>query len=399
MAGILETKSQLKRRIKMIAGYKKTSRTRWAGAMLLLAILACVVLTNAYVAKADFVFGTPTNLGPPVNSAYGEISQHISADGLQLYFMNWGAPRPGGVGGMDIWVATRATKDDPWGEPANLGPIVNSSFDDGGEGIPADRLSLYFGSNRPGGYGGWDIWVTTRETTGDDWGTPVNLGATVNSSANEIATSISPDGLQLYFMDVFGPRPGGHGSSDLWVTTRATVSDPWSDPVNLGPTVNSSSVDGAPSISADGLSLFFDSQRPGGYGGYDIWVTTRETTADDWGTPVNLGPPVNSSASESDPSISADGSTLYFSSPNRPGGYGRYDIWQVSILPVVDFNGDGIVDGVDICMMVDYWHTDEPLYDIAPMPFGDGIVDVKDLILLAEHLTIQVDDPNDPNLP
>jgi bla regulator protein BlaR1 len=72
MAGILETKSQLKRRIKMIAKFKKTSRSRWAGAMLLLAILACVVLTNAYVAKADFVFGEPTNLGPTINSSYGD---------------------------------------------------------------------------------------------------------------------------------------------------------------------------------------------------------------------------------------------------------------------------------------------------------------------------------------
>jgi hypothetical protein len=71
----------------------------------------------------------------------------------------------------------------------------------------------------------------------------------------------------------------------------------------------------------------------------------------------------------------------------------------VSILPVVDFNGDGIVDSADVCMMVDHWLTDEPLYDIAPMPFGDGIVDVKDLVLLAEHLTMEVEDPNDPNLP
>ena len=98
------------------------------------------------------------------------------------------------------------------------------------------------------------------------------------------------------------------------------------------------------------------------------------------------------------PKISSDGSILYFQS-NRPGGVGDFDLWQVSILPVVDFNGDGIVDGADVCMMVDFWHTDEPLYDIAPMPFGDGIVDVKDLVLLAEHLTIQTDDPNEPVLP
>ena len=101
--------------------------------------------------------------------------------------------------------------------------------------------------------------------------------------------------------------------------------------------------------------------------------------------PVNLGPTVNSSSLDDTASISADGSTLYFMS-NRPGGIGNYDLWQVSISPIVDFNGDGIVDSLDMCMMVEYWHTNEPFYDIAPPPFGDGIVDVQDLILLSEHL-------------
>ncbi len=114
VAGILEDKSQIERRIKMIADYKKTSRTRWAGAMLLLAVLACVVLTNAYVAKADFTFGTPTNLGPTVNSSAGDDMPSISADGLELYF---GSNRPGGSGNLDLWVTTRDTKDDEWGPP------------------------------------------------------------------------------------------------------------------------------------------------------------------------------------------------------------------------------------------------------------------------------------------
>jgi hypothetical protein len=69
-------------------------------------------------------------------------------------------------------------------------------------------------------------------------------------------------------------------------------------------------------------------------------------------------------------------------------------MWQVSIEPVVDLNGDGIVDSTDMCIMVDdYWGTDEPLCDIGPMPWGDGIVDVQDLIVLAEHLFEEVDDP------
>ena len=83
--------------------------------------------------------------------------------------------------------------------------------------------------------------------------------------------------------------------------------------------------------------------------------------------------------------ISADGSMLYFDS-NRPGGSGEGDLWQASIEPIVDLNGDGIVDSADMCIMVDHWGTDESLCDIGPMPWGDGIVDVQDLIVLAEHL-------------
>ena len=87
----------------------------------------------------------------------------------------------------------------------------------------------------------------------------------------------------------------------------------------------------------------------------------------------------------STPFISADRSTLFFSS-QRPGEYGNSDIWQVSIEPIVDLNDDGIVDSADMCIIVDNWGTDEPLCDIGPMPWGDGIVDVQDLIVLAEHL-------------
>ena len=134
-----------------------------------------------------------------------------------------------------------------------------------------------------------------------------------------------------------------------------------------------------------------DSLRPGGYGGRwgDLWVTTRPTKDDPWGEPVNLGPTVNSAYTEMTPSISADGSTLYFES-DRPGGFGGHDLWQAPISPVVDLNGDGIVDSADMCIVVDHWGTEDSLCDIGPMPFGDGIVDVQDLIVLAEHLFEEV---------
>jgi hypothetical protein len=100
---------------------------------------------------------------------------------------------------------------------------------------------------------------------------------------------------------------------------------------------------------------------------------------------MNLGPWVSTPGYEIGPNISADGRTLYFQSGHYRGT-GNQDIWQVSLDPVVDLNSDGFVDGADMCIMVDNWGTDEPLCDIGPMPWGDGVVDVQDLIVLAEHL-------------
>ncbi len=325
------------------------------------------------VANADFTFGEPTNLGPIVNSSAGDTSPSISADGLELYFSS---DRPGGYGLDDIYVTTRATTEDDWGEPVNLGPIVNSSAADITPCISADGLELYFcdwGEPRPGGLGN-DLWVTTRPTKDDEWGEPVNL-ATVNSSGYEFTPEISSDGLELYFES---ERPGGYGLDDLYVSTRATTEDEWGEPVNLGPTINSPLWEHCPTISADGLTLFFDIDFPTG----DLMMTRRATKDDDWGEPVNLG---HSASDHWASDISADDSTLFFMS-ERDGGFGGNDLWQVPIIPVVDLNGDGIVDAADMCIIVDYWGTDESLCDIGPMPWGDGVVDVQDLIILAEHL-------------
>ena len=343
--------------------------------MLLLAVLACVVLTDAYVAKADFTFGTPTNLGPTVNGTAGEYGPSISADGLSLYFSS---NRIGGSGGWDIWMINRETTNTDWSTPINLGATVNTSADEGRPSISADGLSLYYEANRPGGSGGWDIWVTTRATTEHDWGTPVNLGPIINSSTVDSGPSISADGLLLFFESA---RPG-FGLGDIWVARRATVADPWEQPVNLGSPVNTSDFDVQPSISADGMTLFFTSNRSGYL---DLWVTTRAAISDPWAPPINLGSIVNSSADDVFPCISADGKTLYFNS-DRSGGVGSYDLWQASVLPVVDLNGDGEVDIKDLRKLAQYWGQDEPSCDIAPLPNGDGIVDNQDLMVLAEYL-------------
>jgi len=350
-------------------------------------VLVLTLGLAAEVAKADFTFGEPTNLGPAVNSTAGDEGVSLSADGLILLFHS---TRPGGYGSLDIWMTTRATKDDPWGEAVNLGPTINSPDMDWCPSISPDGCTLYFGSWRSGGMGMSDIWISTRATIEDDWSEPINLGPTINTSGIDSTSTISSDELMLYFESI---RPGGYGSSDIWVSTRQTKDDPWEEAVNLGPPINTKHEEMYPKLSPDGLLLVFSSgligsARPGGMGGSNIWMARRNSLNAEWSEPVNLGSPVNSSDSEASPFLSADGRMLYFDVGGGPGKSG--DLYQVSIEPVVDLNSDGIVDADDMCIVVDNWGTDNPLCDIGPTPFGDGIVDVEDLIVLADHLFEEV---------
>ena len=330
---------------------------------------AITYLITAKDAMADFVFGTPENLGPTVNSPYWEGVFDVSSDGLELYF---GSDRPGGRGGGDLWVTTRTSVADPWEAPVNLGAPVNGSYGEGAPCISHDGLSLYFGSGRPGGSGGWDIYITTRATLEDLWGNPVNLGTAVNSASDESSPSISPDGLSLYFQS---GRPGGTGGIDIYVSTRTSTSEPWGPAVNLGPIVNHSGNDNFPSISDDGLRLYFSHFFSNTV---QLWVTTRTSISDAWSQPVNLGWVAVS------PRFSADGSVMYIGS-HEYGSYGGGDLFQVAVRPIVDFNSDGITDLVDLVMLIDNWGTDDTLYDIGPMPWGDGVVDVEDLKVFIMH--------------
>jgi hypothetical protein len=359
--------------------------TSWNMRRVLTTVIGLLMAVNTST-KADFSIGEPVNLGLTVNSISNEQAPHISTDGLELYFSEHpGAPfRPGGYGLSDIWVTSRQTKDAPWGIPVNLGSVVNSSANDEHPSITADGLSLYFGSDRPSEAGAEDVWVTTRETKDSPWGKPVNLGSTVNSSYSDWEPDISADGLSLYFGDYQSPRPGGHGAWDIYQSTRSTPSDPWSVPVNLGPIVNSSGIDAGADISVNGLTLFLTTTRPGGFGGADIWMTTRKTQTDDWQLPLNLGPLVNTSGFDAMADITSDGSTLYFCS-ERPGGSGNVDLWQVSIEPVVDFNGDDHVNVQDLILLIEHWGQNEPAYDMGPMPWGDGIIDGADLEVLMRY--------------
>jgi hypothetical protein len=280
--------------------------------------------------------------------------------------------RPGGYGYSDIYKSTRESTNDEWGPLVNLGTKVNTTNDESAWSVSADDQSLYLQSDRSGGYGNYDLWVTTwtehinrkDKSTYFDWCDPINLGSIVNSSSYEYHPYISSDGLSLYFCS---NRSGGNGSYDLYVTTRASLTTSWGPPVNLGSTVNSSNGDYQPCISQDGLSLFFVSTRPGGFGyDTDIWMTTRASSSDPWGKPVNLGSPINTLAQDDMPRLSADNSILYFCSV-REGGYGLYDLYSAPIFsvptcgdanhpyPLGDFNSDCHVNADDLLIFVEHW--------------------------------------------
>jgi len=206
----------------------------------------------------------------------------------------------------------------------------------------------------------------------------VNLGPLVNSSVSENHPSISADGLSLYFDSNWA----FWFDYDICVVTRVSINDDWGIPEWLGPATDWGLYDLSPNISSDGLTLFFEGRSQ--LGDRELLVARRRTRDDYWESLVNLGPSVNTTYDDCDPSISSDGYTLYFCS-SRLGGVGNRDLWQVPIIPIVDLNGDGNVDLGDFCKLAQYWGQDESSVDIAPGPFGDWMIDFKDLAVLAEH--------------
>lgn len=269
-------------------------------------------------------WSAPVNLGPVVNSPFRDQTPELSRDGLSLYFSS---NRPGGFGLTDLYVARRASPDEPWGPPVNLGGVINTSATEGAPHLSRDGHRLYFATGRPDGLGSNDIWVSWRSDPNDDfaWETPVNLGAGVNSSGFEGGMTLrlpelyvasdradpGPDHPLAIYLSVIGPD-GTFGAAVLVTELSSTGND-------LRPT-----------IRFDGRELFLSSARPGSAAGsQDIWVATRPAFGVPWTVPVNLGPSVNTIYNEVQPSLSADGRILLFAS-DRPGGSGGADLYMAT---------------------------------------------------------------------
>jgi Tol biopolymer transport system component len=248
-----------------------------------------------------------------LNTAALEGCPFVSQRGDVLYFAS---NRAGGQGGLDIWYAER-TADGGWGVPMNLA-TVNSPANELCPMAHRNGRTFLFVSARAGGCGGDDLYMTRRHET-KGWATPENLGCTVNSAANEASPSLLE--TELYFSST---RAGGLG--DIYVS--AFEGGNFGTPA-LVAALSSAQDDFRPNVRRDGLEIFFDSNRPGGLGGLDIWTSTRASTLDPWTTPTNLGNAVNSSSNDLRASLSWNGSTLYFGSV-RAGGEGSQDLYATT---------------------------------------------------------------------
>jgi hypothetical protein len=263
-----------------------------------------------------------------INSTFNEQGPALSRNGVSLYFIS---NRTGGIGGSDIWVSQRNSVKEPWGTPVNLGAVVNSTADEATPNLSRDGHWLFFMSRRPGsqvnpgGIVSFDIWVSYREHTHDDfdWQPPVNAGPNVNSPSFDQSPFFF-DNEDVGIPQLFFTRTTAITGNDIFVS--GLQPDGTFGPATLVAELNSTVSDAGASIRFDGLEVFLFSRRPGGLGASDLWTATRDTVFDPWSTPINLGALVNSVDLDFDPHIASDRETLYFAS-TRAGGFGGQDLY------------------------------------------------------------------------
>ncbi|MFY0643355.1 MAG: PD40 domain-containing protein [Bacteroidia bacterium] len=262
------------------------------------------------------------NLGSKVNSNREEYSPALTIDGKTLYF-TW---RDGSLDynrqNEDIYYSDLT--ESGWAEAKALGPPINTIENEGAFSVSADGRYIFFTAcNRSGGVGQCDIWLTMNEGTA--WSDPLNLGKPINSRSWESQPSISSDGKYLYFTS---NRAGGYGGTDLYVSTFTDSG--WSSPQNLGPNINTSKDEQFPFIHSDGTTLYFGSDGQLGMGGFDIFVTHLKPDGS-WAKPKNLGYPINSKGDDWNLIVSRNGVKAFFSTDRYEQGFGGMDIYSFDL--------------------------------------------------------------------
>lgn len=248
------------------------------------------------------------SLGSLVNSNYQDYIPLVSADESTLIFTSRRSTSTGGEVARDgsfyedIFMATR-NANGSWSKPMPI-ETLNSELHDAGIGLSYDGKQLFIYKDVNGG----DILVSTQKSK--DWSKPEPLRGDVNSEYWEGSASISKDGNYLYFAS---NRPGGYGGIDIYRSEKQKNGN-WGTAVNLGPAVNTAGDEDAPQIHIDNVTMFFSSTGHPGMGGYDIFSTVLEEQSKEWSEPRNVGYPINTAFDDIHFSLNAQGNRAYFNS-------------------------------------------------------------------------------------
>ena len=284
----------------------------------------CEFRINAKKNPVPFV---PKNLGPDINSEFDEYLPALTAD-EQTLVITVRLPRenvpPNSKNKFneDFFISQKI--DGVWQKRQPIGNEINTPNNEGAQSISADGQLLFFTAcEKSGGYGGCDIYCSRK--IGDKWGKPVNLGQPVNTDYWESQPSISSDGKTLYFAS---DRFGGYGELDIWKTTLDS-NGKWTKPVNLGKSINTSASEMSPFIHPDNTTLYFASDGWIGMGGLDLFMS-RCDEKDEWSEPKNLGYPINTSGEETSLIVNAIGNKAYFSS-RRDDTFGGMDLYEFEL--------------------------------------------------------------------
>ena len=272
-------------------------------------------------AEVENIFGWTTNLGQPLNDSFRDSGPSVTSNGQRLYFASDGDTH---VALPKIFFSD-LTEDGNWSAPQLVDMPQETEYFAFRRSpcISSDGTELFFTRALVSGIYVAQTRIFVSALVEGQWSEPQDLGDIINYPDSARITSdpsISSDGSILYFSS---DRPGGEGRTDIWMATRDEFG--WQNPINMGPVINSPYGDSEPSISADGKTLFFSSDRPGGMGSSDIWVTHFENNS--WTIPKNLGPELNSAGADREPEVTSDGKKLLFAG-SRPGSEGLSDIWQ-----------------------------------------------------------------------
>jgi WD40-like Beta Propeller Repeat len=271
-------------------------------------------------ASAPATFNPPALVSELAATGADDDKPTLTSDRLEIYFLS---TRDGGPGGGDVWRSTRASAADDWAAP-ELVTEVSSPSHEKSPAVAEDGLTLWVASDRSGGQGGLDIWVSTRPDRASRWSTPAVV-ATLSSSGDEIPRPPGQDGLVM----PLGVRPSSSDEYQIDFATRAAADEPWTAPVPRAE-VDTANTDVDGFLSDDGLTLHFSSDRQT-KGDQDLFVATRDAMGSPF-TAFSTIPELESPQDDRDPWLPADSSEIYFSS-DRTGTLKIYRATRIGSTP------------------------------------------------------------------